>query len=45
MADGVSFRRVPSSDPTALLIIAFAGVALVIVLITWAKIPAFLAPA
>ena len=29
--------------PVALLAIAFAGVALVIVLVTWAKIPAFLA--
>jgi GntP family gluconate:H+ symporter len=34
---------VPAPDPTALLVIAFAGVALVIVLITWAKVPAFLA--
>lgn len=33
----------PSSDPTLLLIIAFAGVALVVILITWAKVPAFLA--
>ena len=32
-----------ASDPTALLIIAFAGVALVVLLITWAKMPAFLA--
>ena len=31
------------TDPAALLIIAFAGVALVILLITWAKLPAFLA--
>jgi len=34
---------VSGSDPAELLIIAFAGVALVVVLITWAKIPAFLA--
>jgi GntP family gluconate:H+ symporter len=34
---------VPAPDPAALLVIAFAGVALVIVLITWAKVPAFLA--
>jgi GntP family gluconate:H+ symporter len=34
---------VPALDPTALLVIAFAGVALVIILITWAKVPAFLA--
>ena len=32
-----------ASDPATLLTIAFAGVALVIVLITWARIPAFLA--
>ncbi len=33
----------PGSDPTTLLLIAFAGVALVVLLIVWAKIPAFLA--
>jgi GntP family gluconate:H+ symporter len=34
---------VPAADPTILLLIAFAGVALVVLLITWAKLPAFLA--
>ena len=33
----------PTADPTILLLIAFAGVALVVLLITWAKLPAFLA--
>lgn len=33
----------PVSDPTALLFIAFLGVALVVVLITWVRLPAFLA--
>ncbi len=32
-----------AADPTILLLIAFAGVALVVLLITWAKLPAFLA--
>ena len=30
-------------DPTPLLIIAFLGVALVVLLITWVRMPAFLA--
>lgn len=33
----------PVSDPTTLLFIAFLGVALVVVLITWVRLPAFLA--
>ena len=40
---GVSCPRVSSADPTALLIVAFGGVALVVLLITWAKVPAFMA--
>jgi GntP family gluconate:H+ symporter len=34
---------VPPSDPASLLLIAFLGVALVVLLITWVRIPAFLA--
>jgi GntP family gluconate:H+ symporter len=34
---------VPATDPTALLIIALLGVLLVVVLITWVRMPAFLA--
>ena len=33
----------PASDPTPLLIVAFLGVALVVLLITWVRMPAFLA--
>jgi GntP family gluconate:H+ symporter len=34
---------VPAANPSYLLIIAFAGVALVVLLITWGRMPAFLA--
>jgi len=34
---------VPSVDPTPLLVVAFLGVVLVVVLITWVRMPAFLA--
>jgi GntP family gluconate:H+ symporter len=33
----------PPADPTTLLIVCFLGVALVVLLITWLKIPAFVA--
>jgi GntP family gluconate:H+ symporter len=33
----------PAADPTTLLLVCFLGVALVVVLITWLKIPAFVA--
>ncbi len=33
----------PAADPTPLLIVAFLGVSLVVVLITWLRMPAFLA--
>jgi gluconate:H+ symporter, GntP family len=36
-------NRVPSVDPAPLLTVAFLGVALVVLLITWLRIPAFLA--
>lgn len=33
----------PAADPTPLLLVAFLGVALVVLLVTWVRIPAFIA--
>jgi GntP family gluconate:H+ symporter len=39
----VSFARVPPVDPTVLLAVTALGVALVVLLVTWLKLPAFIA--